>query len=138
MTLYTSCLNTFLRAFIGAVTLSILTSCAGMNSGHNEFINELVIRNETSQVLEEVTLRVPTQHIIVSTNLILPHRDYSMGFQAVENERHPATLSWVANGVNHEEDIKSKISKDIDLSKAAVVVISIFADGSIQSTIVPH
>jgi len=131
-------LKTMFRFCTGPAILALVVGCAGMSTGHNEFINELVIRNETNQALEDVTLRVPTKNIIVSTNLILPQRDYSMGFQALENERNPAILSWIVNGIQHEQDIKSKISKDIDISKSAMVVISIHADGSIQSSIVPH
>jgi len=108
-----------------------------LGSEENELLNELIIRNDTNSVLKDVTLRVPAKNIIVSTNLILPHREYSLGFQARENKRDAATLSWTYQGINYVRDIESVVSKYIDNTIAARVVITISANGQLQSSIVP-
>ena len=96
-----------------------LNGCVGITSKPNEIINELIIRNDTNQSMYDVVLRVVGTHIIVSTNMILPYRDYGLGFPQIENERRVATLSWKHNNTPYTREIRTIIPDDIDATTAA-------------------
>ena len=110
-----------------------LVACVPKQTVRNEIINELVIRNETVSALEGVKLRVPKTSSLVSCNIILPRTECSLGFRALENERNPATLSWIQRGQLYQKNIITQIPNDLDKSKPSKVIISIEGNGKMTS-----
>jgi len=135
MSALTSAGNNKLWLILLCLCSIMFEGCAALNTDQNEFINELIIRNDTNSALYDVTLRVPEKDIIVSTNFILPYREYSLGFPALENKRNRATLSWVHNGMIFRQEIKTEIPINIDKNKTSRVVIRIRNDGQMHSAI---
>jgi len=123
-----------LTVFIVLFTaMAILIGCKVTPIKHNETINELTIINLTRSALEEVKLRVPKTKSLVSCNVILPRAECSLGFGELENERNPATLSWIQKGQLYQRDIVTQIPDDLDKSKPAKVIITIEDNGKMSS-----
>ena len=126
--------------------LSVIVICGFLNScvlspssqPNREIINALVIKNETSETLLDVTLRVQGKSRIVTTNMVLPQQEYSLGFQASRNERDDATLTWTHRDQTYTRDINTYIPKDIVKSVASRVVIRIGNNGRLSSSIEPN
>ena len=125
---------------------NVLVACGFMSSCivspptqlDREIINALVIKNETSVALLNVTLRVPEKHKIVKTNKVLPRQEYSLGFQASRNERDYATLTWTHRNQTYTREINTYIPEDIESSVASRVVIRIGENGYLGSKIEPY
>ncbi len=120
------------------ILLLIMTSCVQVPSAKNETIDELIIRNETNSELVDVALRVPDQHILVSVNLILPNREYSLGFRNLENQRDDAILSWVHRQRSYTRRIDTPIPKIINHELIYRVIITVSDNGQISSRLEPH
>ncbi len=126
--------------------INVLVACGFMSScivspstqSDREVINALVIKNETSVALLNVTLRVPEKHKIVRTNKVLPRQEYSLGFQASRNERDYATLTWTHRDQTYTREINTYIPEDIVNSVASRVVIRIGENGYLGSKIEPY
>lgn len=118
--------------------LALLGGCSGLAGGPKESINEIVIRNETRQVLQDIALRVPERHVIVSANFVLPLRDYSLGFRPVEYQQRYATLSWIQDGTHYSREIKTEVPSKINPDKAYRIVIRVLAGGEIRSVMERH
>lgn len=112
-----------------------LSGCSGMNVASRELIDEIVIRNETSDSVLDVVLLVPRTHMIVKTNQILPYREYSLKFSVTKNRREDATLSWTHRQRRYTRPIHTLIPADVIKSVPSKVVIRIGQDGRVTSRI---
>ncbi len=123
-----------------AVCLAVLMlgACQSLPIGHRESIDAIIIQNLTDDTLDDVVLRVSGTSTILSTNRILPLRDFSMAFAAEKNQRRSATLSWVQNGQAFTREIKIFISKDLQTDVPSRVVLTVEASGVLRSRIEPH
>ncbi|MFT5451810.1 MAG: outer membrane biogenesis lipoprotein LolB [Enterobacterales bacterium] len=119
--------------FISIVVVLILAACVPTPVVRNETINELIIRNQTKSALEEVELRVPKTGKIVACSTVFPATECSLGFPEFEHQRNHATLSWLQRGQKYQRDIITKIPEDLDMSKPAIVIITIQDNGQITS-----
>lgn len=115
------------------LAIFILTACVPTPIVRNETINELIISNQTNSALEDVKLRVPKTNSLISCNVILPRTECSLGFAELENERNPATLSWIQKGQQYQRDIVTQIPDDLDKSKPSKVIITIEDNGKMTS-----
>lgn len=115
--------------------VTVMTGCASLTSERPELINELVIRNNTTQALHDVALRILQKNIVVSTNLILSLRDYALGFPEREYDQGAIILSWTHNNINYSRQIEMVTAKGIDTTIPARVVITISDGGQLDSRI---
>ena len=118
--------------------LVLIQGCAGLNSGENERIDQLVIVNQTEYLLKDVILSVPDKNIIVSANAILPYRNYTLGFPERENRRERAVLSWWQNGQQYRREIEIEIPQNPEKSLVYTAVVTISDNGKMTSILQPH
>ncbi|MGL1930414.1 MAG: hypothetical protein OCC45_01495 [Desulfotalea sp.] len=118
------------------VCIFVLAGCAN-GPLKREHLNELVIRNTTSDIMSDVSLEVERDgaNTVVATNAILPHSEFSLGFQPQKNKRRPMILSWNQGREKYQRDISPHIQKNIDKSESAKLVILVWKRGAIQATI---
>ena len=119
--------------FVPIVIIFILAACAPTSIVRNETINELIISNQTKIALEEVELRVPKTGKMVACSFILPATECSLGFPEFEHQRNNATLSWLQRDQQYQREVIIKIPEDLDMSKAAKVIITIQNNGQITA-----
>lgn len=112
-----------------------LAGCLSITPTSNELINQLIIQNNSDDTLGNVVLRVPLKNIIVSTNLILPRRQYVLGFPELENEHNEAILSWTRRNVTYKQNINNNISALIDYENPGKVLLSINSDNQLNAVI---
>ncbi len=118
------------------VCLLFLTSCSNrpLTTSHEQ-VNMLVIRNRTSATLQNVDLRVPDRGVLVSSNLILPGRAFSLGFPSRVHARKEATLSWQHRSYQYTKNINIHIPDKLDTSYPARIVILVGDNGQVWSEI---
>lgn len=126
-------MNQFKLNIVLFISIFFLGGCVPEKIVRNETINELIIINLTRSALEEVKLRVPKTKSLVSCNVILPRAECSLGFGELENERNPATLSWIQKGQQYQRDVVTQIPDDLDKAKPAKVIIKIEDNGKMTS-----
>ena len=117
------------------IALVCVSSCVQLPTQKNETINELIIRNNTNSELLDVALRVPDKNLLISVNLILPHREYSLGFRELENQRDQAVITWIHRRRSYTRRIDAPIPETLDrqLTYRAVIIIH---DNAIDNIIV--
>ena len=95
-------------------------------------IDDLVIRNETSQPVHKVEIRVPETHAIVGCGMILAGSECSMGFPAREYKKRRALLSWQQEGHSFQREI-GELSANSHREGARRVLLSILPGGKLES-----
>ena len=115
-----------------------MNACATPKVVTHEVIDALVIRNLTDTPLTDVKLKVTATGTIVGTNRILPQQEYSVGFQANENERAAATLTWTQGDATYQSAINTLVPDDIPPGTLSRVIIRIKEKGALLSVIEPY
>lgn len=128
----------FILFFLLVCLFGVLGCASTPLSKTREQVNQLVIRNMTSAPLYNVDLRIPDREVLVSVNLILPHREYSLGFPAREHARATSLLSWVHRTYKYEKSVDTHIPENLDTSYPARVVILIGDSGQVWSEVEPY
>lgn len=112
-----------------------LSGCAKTQGTHREVVDRLVIRNMTNAPLTDLALRVPEKEVLVAANMILPYREYILGFPPRKNARVHAILSWKHRGKVYKRDLETFIPDDLDKQKFSRFVILVGNDGALHSEI---
>ena len=129
------------RCFYLLISSLILIQLIGCTKPHvvrHEVIDALVIRNLTDSPLTDIKLKVTANGTVVGTNMILPQQEYSIGFQANENERAAATLTWTLRNNTYQSAINTIIPEGLEPGVLSRVVIRIKDNGALLSVIEPY
>ncbi|CAA0103639.1 Uncharacterised protein [BD1-7 clade bacterium] len=86
-------------------------------------IDSVVIRNQTSHSVHDVTLRIPANGGVISCSTILAHSECSLGFSLRQNNNNPALLSWTYRGHSYQEPLKGPPGQADEVTQQAVITI---------------
>lgn len=119
---------------VGCFVFSLLNGCSTTHSSPktSATINELFIKNNTSNPIVDVTLLVPKRGSSVSCNFILLGYDCSLGFPAIAFENNPAILSWSQSGRTYNKPLPTIKYQQIQHNKNIKAVVTILDDGELN------
>lgn len=122
------------------LTLLVLVTvgCAQLPDPTREFVDELVVRNESTDTLHDVVLRVPATKTVIRTNTLTAGAEYAVKFPATRNPRHTATLSWTRNGNSVRRPVLTHIADNADSVNPQQILVRIFGNDRLESKITPH
>ncbi len=97
-------------------------------------VSELVFDNQTSTVVEQVTLRVVQNGSIVSCGFIASESQCATGFPLREYQANPISVRWISQGVQIEHrDIYLEQELNSGNDRPAVVKIYLLKNGQIDA-----
>ncbi|MGS2718782.1 hypothetical protein ACVBE9_11450 [Eionea flava] len=94
-------------------------------------INDLIITNKTSTLIEDVTLRDLASHTFFSCSKILANAECSMGFQTIDAEDHAAIITWRQGTQSYQHRVKAE--NTLSSPEAVQVHIDIYYGGKLHT-----
>lgn len=94
--------------------------------------NEVIVSNQTSHQLSDVTLKDEDTGKYFKCSVILPKSNCSLGFSARKEQGHQASLSWLSLGKLYRKPLKGHVAKGYQLSEVGKVYVDIFPKGEMR------
>ena len=112
-------------------SLLLLSSCASI--GEPYYYNEIVVLNNTNQLIPHVVIRAKETHRMFGCRNIAPTAKCSNKIKKKEVKNSPLKITWTYNGIerttdNFKIDIPKNILKPIPLR----VVLALQSDGTVK------
>ena len=119
---------------VGCFVFILLSGCSTTpnSTEASSKLNELLIKNNTSNPVVNVTLQVPKRGSNVSCNFILPGYDCSLGFPAIKFENHLAILSWSQSERTYNKPLPTINHQHTQQNKNIKAVVTILDDGELS------
>lgn len=117
---------------LSLIFLSNLTGCSIAKKFENELFDTIEIRNDTSQAIHGVKLKVPRTNRIMSCSVILPTSSCSVQFPPIPNRHNPVTLLWVHAGKRYEKIIPNSEQNLPEHAPPYTAIVSILNQGQLE------
>ncbi len=119
---------------IGYLAFSLLNGCSTVPAptANSTTLNELFIKNKTTDTIIDVTLNVPNRGKSVSCSLISSGYDCSLGFPAIKFENNPVVLSWSQGGRAYRKLLPKIQNSEIQENRNLKAVVTILNNGKLE------
>lgn len=120
------------RIHVFFLSLLAISSCSLLQKSPVETLNALVIENNSTSAITNVTLRVPETKAIVECGYIPSQRECSLGFSPRANKNNPAMIYWKQDGKTFSSALKGDATKINAITDHPVeIVIKVMNNGKV-------